>query len=351
MLKIDPFWGETAETFLNRAFNEDDRHFRMRLFALYFIASGESGVAFARKTGKSRITISQWVHNFNRFGIDGIRSNWKGNPGRILNDEQLQKLKEAVLRHPRESGIKKGRWTGKTVVAWVRKHYRETISVETARKYLHLLGFRHKKPRKRFTKADPEKQRRFAEDLEKLEKERSPDGVTVYVDEGTIQQDALPRKGWFLKGEPAEVDSHSPGKNKILFYAAVVRPLGKVITMQTPWFNSENTAVFLNKIRNELPENRIDLVWDGAPWHGGSAVHKALSNNDILEHKLPVASPKMNACEFFIRWAKETLSYNLCWKDLQSLKLSFRGFVATLARQPGKVLQRCRPEMLGFNVA
>ena len=56
--------------------------------------------------------------------------------------------------------------------------------------------------------------------------------------------------------------------------------------MQTPWFNSENTAVFLNKIRNELPENRIDLVWDGAPWHGGSTVHKALSNNDIgLDHK------------------------------------------------------------------
>jgi hypothetical protein len=59
----------------------------------------------------------------------------------------------------------------------------------------------------------------------------------------------------------------------------------------------------------------------------------------------------MNAAEYFIRWAKEVLSYNFCWDDLVSLKYSFRGFVASLARKFDEVLKRCKPEMLGFNVA
>lgn len=47
---------------------------------------------------------------------------------------------------------------------------------------------------------------------------RTPRGATVYVDEGIINRDVLPRKSWFLKERPDQVDSTFPGK-KILFYA------------------------------------------------------------------------------------------------------------------------------------
>jgi transposase len=120
--------------------------------------------------------------------------------------------------------------------------------------------------------------------------------------------------------------------------------------MQLDKFNQHHSAKFLWKIRQALPGYRIDLVWDNAPWHGGRSVQKALSKAKIREHRLPAYSPKMNACEYFIRWAKDVLSYNYCWKELSDLKRSFRAFVASLARKANKVLQRCRPEMLGFNI-
>lgn len=350
MIKIDTKWSETNQSFLEMGLDESNPHLRKRYIALYFIASGEPCIKAAEKVDMNRVTVSNWVHQFNENGLEALIPQWKGNPGRILTDEELEALKEAVKHHPREIGIKKGRWTAKTVSAYAKKMFGVKIHQDTARNYLLLLGFSYKRPGKRLVKADPAKQEEFAKNLEQLEANRTPRAVTTYVDEGKIEQDALPRKGWFIKDQPAEVDSTSPGKKKILFYSAVARPLGKVITMQVDSFNQQNSARFLYKIRKELPGYRIDLVWDNAPWHGGRSVQKALSKTRIREHRLAPYSPKMNACEYFIRWAKEILSYNFCWKDLISLKQSFRAFVASLARKADLVLQRCKPKMFGFNV-
>jgi transposase len=120
--------------------------------------------------------------------------------------------------------------------------------------------------------------------------------------------------------------------------------------MQVKRFNQKNTAKFIYKIRDQFPGYRIDLVCDNAPWHNGKFIKKALLKTKIHEHRLPPYSPQMNASEYFIRWAKEILSYNFCWKDLHSLKYSFRGFVASLSRKSNEVIQRCKPKMFGFSV-
>jgi len=350
MLKLDPKWDETPESLFQKALNTSDRHLRFRLMALYFVASGYSVIIAASKIGKHRVTVAQWVHKFNAQGIEGVVSKWKGNPGRILDDHELEKLKEIISRHPREVGIKKGRWTAKAVAAYVKKYFGKKIHPDTARNYLHFLGFCRKRPGKKFRKADPEKQKAFAQDLEKLEKNRTHRSVTAYVDEGSLYQDALPRESWYLKGEVATVPSISPGNAKIHFYGAVIRSVGKVITMQVPSFNQRYSAKFIDKIRKKLPGYRIDLVWDNASWHKAQTLQEVFRRNRIHEHRLPTYSPEMNACEYFIRWIKEVLSYNFCWNNLKDLKYAFRAFVATLSRKRNEVLQRCKPKMLGFNI-
>jgi len=350
MLKIADTWQETSQSLLQKSLATDDPHLRKKIMALHFIAAGEPGHKVAAKVGSHRATVATWVHKFNALGLEGLISKWHGCPGKILTDPELEALKEAVSHHPREIGLKSGRWTAKNVAAYIKKTFKKTVCPDTARKYLHILGFSYKTPRKRLLKADPQQQEEFAKKLATLEASRTPRSFTVYVDEGKIEQDALPRQGWFQKGVPAEVDSSSPGKKKILFYAAVIRPLGAVITMQVDCFNQKNTAKFLAKIRKKLPGRRLDLVIDNAPWHNGRLVQQALAANRLREHRLPPYSPKMNACEYFIRWAKSVLSYNWCWKSLDKLKFSFRGFIASLSKIPSEVLKRCTPQMLGFNV-
>ncbi len=214
MLKLNPKWRETAESFLQKSINEPNSRVRERLLALHFVASGESADRVARKIGRSRYALYEWIHNFNAKGIAGIIPNWKGTPGKLLSDEQLDALKEAVKQHPRDLGIKKGRWTAVTVAAYVQKNFGVKISHDTARDYLRLLGFSYKKPSKKLIKADADKQKQFAEELEQLEDQRCAKSITVYYDEGKIEQDALTRKGWFLKEQPAQVESNSPGKKR-----------------------------------------------------------------------------------------------------------------------------------------
>jgi len=128
-----------------------------------------------------------------------------------------------------------------------------------------------------------------------------------------------------------------------------VRPLGKVITMITNWFNQEYTAAFLDKVRKKLKGWRIDLVWDRASSHRGPAMREALESTRIHVHWLPPYSPEMNAAEYWIRWAKETMSFNYCWPDRTTLVRSFNGFVVSMSKRVDEILRRCVPDMHGFS--
>ncbi|OPX20339.1 MAG: hypothetical protein BZ151_04580 [Desulfobacca sp. 4484_104] len=117
--------------------------------------------------------------------------------------------------------------------------------------------------------------------------------------------------------------------------------------------------VFPRKLTLPPPAKRTSgfMPHSSVPWHNGRLVQQALAANRLREHRLPPYRPKMNACEYFIRWAKSILSYNWCWKSLDrcwksldKLKFCFRGFIASLSKIPSEVLKRCTPQMIGFNV-
>ena len=164
MLRIDPKWGETAESLFRRAIEAPHKRLRERYLALALIALGEPAIKVAKKLGRSRGTVEAWVHKFNAQGLDGIEPNWKGNPGTILSEEELEQLRNAVKKSPRDVGFKNGRWTGRLVAAFVYERFGKKISIRTAIRYLHRLGFKLKRARKKFKKADPEKQKRFAKE-------------------------------------------------------------------------------------------------------------------------------------------------------------------------------------------
>jgi transposase len=320
--------------------------------ALALIMGGQPATQVARQLGRSRGTVEDWVHRFNAHGLAGLQPTFRGQPGTRLTSPELAQLKAIIQRPPRQAGLKTGTWTGKGVAAFVSRAFGKTISAATARRSLHRLGFGRKRPRKRFVRAKPAAQRAFAQALQQMEQTRAPGSVTVSMDQGHMWQDVLPRLGWFLRGQPAEVQTTSPAQAaKVLFYVAVVRPLGRVITMLCPWFSQEMTAKFLAKLRRRLARRRIDVVLDNAPYHKGPIVEAAWARYQITAHRLPPYSPEMNAAEPWIRWAKEDLSANTCWQDRGTLMRSFMGFVGSMTKRVHTVLHRCVPQMYGFSCA
>lgn len=349
-VKLSPQYEETSGSLLRKSLVADHPRLRERLAALALIADGVSAKAVARRLGRHRGTVESWVRCFNRHGLNGLKPAFQGQPGAILSPDELAQLQQTITPPPRQAGLKTGIWTGKVVRAFVTRRLGKSISAATARRYLHRLGFRRKRPRKRFVKATPMAQQAFAQALQHREQHRALESVTVYMDQGQIWQDALPRLGWFLRGQPAWVESTSPGKNaKLLFYVAVVRPMGRVITMLCTWFTQEATAKFFAKIRRGLKAHAIDLIYDNAPHHKGAVVAEALVRHRLHGQRLPPYSPQMNAAEPWIGWSKEVLSANYCWQEHAALVRSFIGFVASMAKRPAEVLRRCVPDMLGFN--
>jgi transposase len=269
VVKLAPEHGETATSLLQKSLTAPHPRLRERLLALALIMGGQPAKHVAQQVGRSRGTVEDWVRRFNAHGLAGLHPTFRGQPGTRLTPPELAQLKAAVQRPPRQVGLKTGTWTGKVVAAFIKRTFGKTISAATARRYLHRLGF----GRKRFVRAKPAAQRAFAQALQQVEQQRELGRVTVSMDQGQIWQDALPRLGWFLRGQPAEIESTSPGKAaKRLFYVAVVRPSGRVITMLCDWFSQETTVRFLAKLRRCLGREGIDLVWDNAPHHHGPRV-------------------------------------------------------------------------------
>lgn len=350
MLKVEhEKWNQNVAELLDHAIHEEHPRVRERYFALYLIANGTSANRLAGDFGHDRDTLSDWCHLYNQQGPDALKPVWPGKEPELTPDE-FAVLEQALDQHPREVGFKQGKWTGKLVAAFVKREFHKDVVQETGIHYLHRLNKSLQRPRKRFRKADPQAQREFAQELEETERCRARHSVTAYLDEAQIWLDVRPSLTWSTIGEPAEVDSFSPGKKKILFFGCVLRPLGKVITQLVPVFNGDTTITFLHKLRDRLKGYRIDLVWDGASYHKRADVRDTLAQLNIHDHPLPGYSPKMNADEYFNRWTKEVLSDNTAWQDVNQLKRAFTGFVASLAKRPQEVLQRCKPDMLGFHV-
>ena len=54
-------------------------------------------------------------------GLDGIELNWKENPG--TSEEELEQLRNAVKKSPRDVEFKNGGWTGRLVAAFVYERF------------------------------------------------------------------------------------------------------------------------------------------------------------------------------------------------------------------------------------
>jgi len=350
MLKVKyERWEQSLSDLLDCAIHEEHPRVRERYFALYLLAQGKDAKDIAPDIGKNRIAVANWCHLYNEQGPEALHPDWAGtHPD--LDENEFEQLKQALLKHPRESGLNQGTWTGKLVSEFIKKAFGKTISLYTGINYIHRLGFSRKRPRKKLKKGDPKAQKKFAKELQEIEKNRCPHSVTVYADEGQIWQDAKPALMWAPIGEPAEIPSSSPGKKKIGFMSAVCRPIGLVITKLTEKFNSSTTIDFIQRIRKRLAGYRIDLVWDNASYHLSKSVGLVIKNLNIHEHRLPPYSPMMNADEYFIRWTKEILSNNTCWENKRALQLAFAGFSLSLLKRPQLVMQRCVPEMFGFHI-
>src|SRR5919199_5957775 len=88
-----------------------------------------------------------------------------------------------------------------------------------------------------------------------------------------IHQDADLGYGWGERGRRFHGASSSPGLSaKISFYGLDLYNEGQVRLWPYRRANGEHTIDVLRRLRAELSNGKLVLIWDGAPYHRATAV-------------------------------------------------------------------------------
>jgi transposase len=83
------------------------------------------------------INVRKWIHRFNVYGMDGLRSG--KSPGRpvVFTQKQRQQIAEIAATNPRTLGLRFSRWSLQNLRRYlIEKKIVKHISVETVRQIL-----------------------------------------------------------------------------------------------------------------------------------------------------------------------------------------------------------------------
>ena len=258
-------------------------------------------------------------------------------------------MKAAVKAAPAASGIGLANWNWKVVRQFIRDRFGRLLSRSSCWNYLHRLGFVVKRPKKRFLKADAEKQDAFVAAYAALRAEAQITGAKIiFVDEAHFRADVELRSKWVLRGEPAFADSTSPKfGEKATYYSGVCLETGTVDAMTvTENCTAETSAAFLHQLRIKYSEQLI-VIWDNGPAHRGPAMREYLATPGLNVRlvALPAYSPKFTPDEAIWDWAREEVTANICFGTAAKVREQMDLFFAGLAERTAEVKQRCRKEL------
>ncbi len=241
-----------------------------------------------------------------------------------VEEELGQQIREALALAavaPQERKTQpKPRWTLKRFVQWLKDPWKIDCCRETVRRSLKKLGFSWKKAKKLLNKGNAAKRAEFVEKITVLLNDAMHQRrLLIYIDEAHIHLDTDEGYGWSIEGERFWVSSSSPGRKKVSFYGIYI--YNQAQTRIFPYEKAEqiNTIDVLKKLQAEFPEQKITIVWDGAPYHRAALVKEAALAMNIHIERLPGYSPDFMPVEHLWQWLREDITYHTCYESQQEL--------------------------------
>lgn len=149
-------------------FRDDERYtIGIRLYAVYQVSLGQSSRKLEELYNTSFKQITNWVHRFEREGIDGLRD--KVGRGRTsqLNELQRHHIKTLLGEPPENYGYNSATWTGPMLIEWISKEFGILYKKAQIYNILKRLGFSYQRGRGIFPEADEQQQNVFKETLKK----------------------------------------------------------------------------------------------------------------------------------------------------------------------------------------
>lgn len=144
--------------------------------------------------------IRKWVKKYNKYGLDGLKSDkQKGNDPK-LSVQQKAELKEIVSNDPRDKGYNFSNWNSKNLKEIIKEKFSVLVSQETIRRVLHALGFVWKRPEHKFVLSNKKEKEEFKKKVIETIENRKDDEVILFEDECTARQHPTLKNMWIIRG-------------------------------------------------------------------------------------------------------------------------------------------------------
>jgi transposase len=124
----------------------------------------------SRRHNLSRQGIYDLVKRVNEKGIKGVEEEKRSGRPSSLTPEIANNLKEILLKPPTSQGYSQSRWDGPLVRTYLKEKHDINIGRSQVNNWIHIIDFSLQRGRKKYIKADPEKQEAFVEALKKTPK-------------------------------------------------------------------------------------------------------------------------------------------------------------------------------------
>ena len=132
-----------------------------RILAIAMVLEGWDRTEAAEFNGMDRQTLRDWVHRYNKGGVDGLKS--RRSPGRTpaLSELQRAELLDLVLAGPDPQVHGVVRWRCVDLKTEVARRFSIEVHESTIARWLHELGLTRLQPRPVHPKKDPEAEAAF----------------------------------------------------------------------------------------------------------------------------------------------------------------------------------------------
>lgn len=154
-------------------FRDDERYtIGIRLYAVYQVSLGKPSRVLEELYNTSFKQITNWVHQFEQEGIDGLRDK----PGRgrksQLSDEQYERLRDVLINENTDNhGFNTATWSGPLLIEYIKKEFGITYKKAQIYNIIKSLGFTYQKGKGTYPESDPVAQASFSEALKKTDRE------------------------------------------------------------------------------------------------------------------------------------------------------------------------------------
>jgi transposase len=314
---------------------------RRRRRAVELLEQGESPATVARILGVKRTTLHRWRRMARQ--ADGLAAKPPKGAKRRLDDAQLTKLEQLLLKGAPAHGFPNELWTSARVAQVILRQFGVKYHPAYVRRLLRrrLNWTSHKPQRRARQRNDKEAERWKADEFPRILREAwRRQAHVAFLDESGFMLMPLVRRTLAPRGKRVVMRCSASHDRVSAISCVTLSPKAMHVGLYSWLYGNRNVhgeevVEFLEYLTAKVP-GEWTVVWDKNNIHSRSKVVKAwlARHRRVVVEDFPGYDPQNNPDEWVWSWAKYGKLCNLCPADLEELFECVLDALEELKHQP-----------------